>query len=89
MRTISLVALSMLASVMLVGCGLETSRVDADFGTSYQLAKANQILNPDADKNLEPVMGISGEVGKRVTDKYTQGFEKEVATPTYIFNLGR
>ena len=83
------VLLGLFASIMLLGCGLETSRIDADFGTSYQLAKANQILNPDADKNLEPVMGFSGEVGKRVTDKYTQGFEKEVATPTYIFNLGK
>ena len=76
-------------SVMLVGCvGMETARIDADFGTSYQLAKANQMLNPDAYKNLEPVTGLSAEVTKRVTDKYAQGFEKAVEAPTYTFNIG-
>ncbi len=84
-----LILLGLFASMILVGCALETSRIDADFGTSYQLAKANQVLNPDADKNLEPVTGLSGDVSKKVTDKYAQGFEKAVEAPTYIFNVGK
>lgn len=88
MKQISLVLVGMGVSMMLIGCGLETSRIDADFGTSYQLAKANQILNPDADKNLEPVTGLSAAIAQKVADNYTQGFERTSQAPTYVFQVG-
>jgi hypothetical protein len=75
-------------SVMLVGCASEMPRVDSEFGTSYKLMMANQILDPDAEKNTEPVIGVSGDVGKKVTDQYYQGFEKPSAAPKYMFQIG-
>ncbi len=76
-------------ALMVVGCASETPRIDANWGVSHELAKANQIMDPDADRNLEPVSGVSGEVAKKVNDKYTQSFEKEAPpSTTYMFQVG-
>jgi hypothetical protein len=50
------------------------SRLDADYGTSQKLAKFNQVLNPDAEKNLEPVYGLNGVVVQNVMENYESGF---------------
>jgi hypothetical protein len=70
------------------GCGMEMTRVDTDFGTSQKLAVAGQILDPDAEKNIEPVYGMSGAVSEQVTDKYVKSFETKTETPTYVFQVG-
>ena len=67
-------------------CG--PTRVDLDFGTSYKLAKYGQILNPDAEKNLEPVIGLDGLTTGIIVDKYRKGFEKEDRRPVYNINIG-
>ena len=67
-------------------CG--PTRVDLDFGTSYKLAKYGQILNPDAEKNLEPVTGLDGLTTGVIVDKYRKGFEKEAPRPVYNINIG-
>ena len=64
------------------------SRIDADYGTSYKLAKINQVLNPDAEKNLEPVYGLDGIAVQKVMDKYQTGFEEKKAAPAPIFTIG-
>jgi hypothetical protein len=67
-------------------CG--PSRVDLDFGTSYNLAKFNQIYNPEAEKNLEPVTGLDGPSTVIIVDKYRRGLEKEAPRPIYNINIG-
>jgi hypothetical protein len=64
------------------------TRVELDYGTSYNLAKYGQILNPEAEKNLEPVVGMDGQVTEIVVDKYRKGFEKEKPRPVYNINIG-
>jgi hypothetical protein len=64
------------------------TRVELDYGTSYNLAKYGQILNPEAEKNLEPVVGIDGQVADIIMDKYRKGFEKDKARPVYNINIG-
>ena len=65
------------------------SRVEMDYGTSFKLAKFNQILNPEAEKNLEPVTGLNGKAAQATMEKYQKDFEKAPLTPTYTFNIGR
>ncbi len=75
------------ALIVVAGCG--PSRVEMDYGTSYQLQKFNQTLNPEAERNLEPVTGLSGQAVQGNLDKYQKGFEKEsAAATTYQFSLG-
>lgn len=73
------------AVILLSGC---YSRLDADFGTSHQLAKYNQIYNPNAEKNLEPVYGLDGIAVKNAMDKYHDGFKKEQPATSYTFSIG-
>jgi hypothetical protein len=76
-------------TALLGACSTGTPRLDADYGTSYKLAKFNQILNPDAEKNLEPVYGMNGIAAESAMGKYYLGFEEKKAAPTYTIPIGR
>jgi hypothetical protein len=64
------------------------SRVEMDYGTSFKLAKFNQTLNPEAEKNPEPVTGFDGGAAHATMERYQKGFEKPTPPPTYIFSVG-
>jgi len=64
------------------------SRIDADYGTSQKLAKFNQVLNPDAEKNLEPVYGLNGVVVQNVMENYESGFKEKPPTPSFTLSVG-
>ena len=96
-NVILIVALAMF-SVSLWGCAgniPEAQRadyLDMNFGKSIETAKNNQVLNPDAGKNLEPVVGLNGEAAEHGVDKYKKSFEKEqmqreVKTQAETFNI--
>ena len=72
-----------LISVSCVG----PSRLEMDYGTSYKLAKFNQTLNPDAEKNLEPVTGFDGGAAQAAIGRYRKGFEEKTSAPTYVFSI--
>ncbi len=57
-------------------------------GGSFQAAKANQILNPEAGKNLEPVHGLDGQAAVIVMDKYRKSFEKPPPARVYAITIG-
>jgi len=50
---------------------------DQNWGRSYQTAKYNQILNPDAGKNLNPVEGLSGNAAENSVEKYNDSFKEK------------
>lgn len=86
-------ALSVLMALIIAPYGYaemeEKSRVELDYGTSYRLYKFNQILNPRAEENLEPVRGIEGQAAQEAYDKYIKSFERVGKEPTYILNIGK
>ena len=61
---------------MFSGCGgsspyiEQESLLDKNWGRSYESAKYNQMLNPDAGKNLEPVAGMDGQAAEKNMEKY-------------------
>jgi hypothetical protein len=59
---------------LLTSCA--ASRLEMDFGTSSRLSKINQIHNPEAEKNVEPVYGLDGKAAQANTEKYWEDFEK-------------
>ena len=61
-----------------------TSPLAMDFGTSYKLTKINQILNPEAEKNLDPVTGLDGKASEAIIEKYHKDFVEPVKAPTSI-----
>ena len=71
-----------------VACAGPT-RVEMDYGTSAKLSKFNQIANPDAEKNLEAVVGFDGGAAKATMDKYQKDFEKpKPAANVYTIQTG-
>jgi len=82
-------------SVSLWGCagnlpeGKRAEILDMHWGKSFESAKKNQILNPEAGKSLEPVVGLDGQAAEYGVNKYKKSFEKEVKVQTTTtFEIG-
>jgi hypothetical protein len=73
-----------LVSISCVG----PSRLERHFSTSFELAKSNQIFDPEAERNMEPVTGLDGEAARTTIEKYRKEFEKPAAPTPYILELG-
>jgi hypothetical protein len=55
---------------------------DKNWGRSYETAKFNQILNPDASKNLKPVVDLDGQATKNNVEKYRDSFKEKGSQET-------
>lgn len=77
----------MVVTLALLGCSTLPTALERDYGTSLKLAKFNQILNPEAEKNLEPVTGMNGVGAQGAIEKYQKGFKEKEAAPTYVFSI--
>jgi hypothetical protein len=73
--------------LMLVGCA-GPSRLEMDYGTSSKLMKINQVWNPEAEKNIEPVSGFDGEAAQATVEKYRKDFEKPAPAAPYTLSIG-
>jgi hypothetical protein len=89
MKKISIFIVLLFLFTMMAGCAGMT-RLEMDYGTSFNLAKYNQTLNPDAEKNLDPVYGMDGWAAAAAMEKYHKGFEKpaDAQATSYTLNIG-
>jgi len=86
----------MITAVLLTGtlflCACANPRyvqIDNDRGRSYEIARFNQIINPEAGIGAMPVEGIDGQAGDLTYKKYQDGFKvKPPPTPVFNLNLG-
>lgn len=63
----------------------EESTLNKNWGRSLETAKYNQIINPDAGNNTEPVSGLDGSAGEYNMGKYKDSFKK--AGPKEVVNI--
>ena len=83
MKTKKTLTLFFTATVlMVVGCEhIPSARQDTllnrNFGRAYETARYNQILNPDAGNNLQPVEGLDGQLVQENLNTYRKGKEKK------------
>jgi hypothetical protein len=75
------------------GCGggraaQKGTMVDKNWGKSLEAAKFNQRLNPQASKNLNPVVGLDGQAAENILQRYNDDSEGGPAEETYNLNLG-
>ena len=76
-------------SLLTVGCAPKETRVDQFWGTSYNLAKYNQIADLEAPRDNEPMTGMEGAVSAKVMETYINSFEKqEQKAKSYTIDLG-
>jgi len=74
---------SVILAVWIIGCSQNSvipmgeSHLDKNWGRSYETAKHNQILNPNAGKEPEPVEGLEGRAAERIMDGYIKGGDSQ------------
>ena len=64
------------------------SKLEKNWGRSFESAKYNQMLNPEAGRTPDPVTGIDGEAAEKNVQKYRKSFEKEAPQGSQSMNLG-
>lgn len=63
------------ATAGFLGCTCGKNYLTANWGRSFELAKYNQYLNPEAEKNLGPVEGLNGLAAATVMEGYQNSFK--------------
>lgn len=75
------------AACLLSACVSTTPQWDANFGNTVRTAFAQQIINPDASQNPDPVSGMDGRAARETMDRYQKSF-KEPAPQPNVFTIG-
>ncbi len=73
LRLIGLIATLLIFS----GCGPRETMLDRNWGNSFESAKQSQILNPEAGKNPDPVVGLDGQAAEITIEEYRKGFKNK------------
>ena len=78
-----------IVAIMLAGCAVGPSRLEADYGRSISLAKLNQTLDAAAQQNLAPVYGLDGKAAVGTLERYQTSFEKPPPPPAFVISVGQ
>jgi hypothetical protein len=66
----------------------EQSLLERNWGRSLETIRYMQMVDPEAGKNLDPVVGLDGNASVNNVDKYQNSFkETEQTESTTILNL--
>ena len=87
-RHLIVVLVLMVGLLFFTSCSKEfkkETKLDRNWGRSFEAAKQNQILNPEAGKEPEPVVGMDGQAAEKIIEKHRQSFERE--TPKEVYNI--
>ena len=74
MRTMNGILAVMSLGLVVGACAPTT--ISPNWGTAYQNMRANQVLNPTAGEQLDPVEGQDGKVNAIAMEAYRKDFEK-------------
>jgi type IV pilus biogenesis protein CpaD/CtpE len=74
--------------VLLLCAGCAYNTLETNWGSSFEAAKTNQVANPEASENLDPVVGLDGELAAETMETYRQGCKGEDQSTTYNLRLG-
>lgn len=87
--TFILGALIIASLLTTAGCAKKETRIEQFWGTSYNLAKYNQIADLEAPRDNEPKTVVEAAVSEKVIETYINSFEKqEQKAKSYTIDLG-
>ena len=73
---------------LLTGCASSvTPHYDARFGDAVREAKSKMIINPNAGKNPDQVLGMDGKAARETIIFYQHTY-KEPPAPVNVINIG-
>ena len=79
------------AVAMVFGCSSgafkKDTLMDHNWGKSQETARYQQISNPDAGKDTEPVVGLDGDAAERNLNRYRKSFEKTDTKTVYNIDV--
>ena len=74
----------------LAACMSPSPHVDRNLGRSVTDMRSAQILNPSADRNMVPPLGMDGGAAKAAYDQYQKSFKApEKNSNTFLIGVGR
>lgn len=76
MLTMSTARIIALAIGIGTAAGCAPTQLGENYGTAYLPMKESQILNPDAGRNGEPVVGMEGPAAMTAIGAYRKTFER-------------
>lgn len=88
MRRTAVCILCMVLAIFLLSACAGPTRVEKHFGKSFKQARVNQILDPAAEKNLEPVTGQDGKAAQASIERYRKTFEPIREVPQTLIQTG-
>jgi hypothetical protein len=88
MRRAAICILCIVLTIFFISACAGPTRVEKNYGKSYKQALANQILDPEAEKNLEPVTGLDGKAAQSSIEKYRKTFEQSREAPQPLIQTG-
>ena len=86
MTTLYIVTALSLVSV-LTACAETAPRYEAEFGNATRATLKEQIINPNAGNNPDPVAGLDGRVARDAINNYQKSFAEPKPTENG-FNIG-
>jgi hypothetical protein len=88
MRRAAICILCIVLTIFLISACAGPTRLDKDYGRSVKQAWINQTLDPEAEKNLEPVTGLEGKAAQSSIEKYRKTFEQSRDAPQPLIQTG-
>jgi len=80
------IGLTLLFAMAVFGCAgshnYRETELDKNWGRSFESAKHLQILNPEAGRNLEPVVGLVGPAEEITMERYITGEKTQKQPPS-------
>ena len=63
-------------TLVVFSCSGKQTLLDRNWGRSYETARYMQIVDPGAEQNLDPVLGLDGTGAAYNVGKYKESFRK-------------
>lgn len=76
-----------IAIISLTGCVATSPNWDSRFGEAARISAAQQVIDPNASRNADPVKGIDGKAAQGAMGEYQKSFVQPEPVPT-IFTIG-
>ena len=74
--------LPILLAGLLSACVSTTSNWDARFGIDTRMVLAQQVMDPDAARNTDPVAGMDGRSARAAYERYQKGSAEQQPAAT-------
>lgn len=91
MTSLRYVILSFLLVLLMAGCASSPALNETPLGQNWGRSHVSQVYlqtaNPDAVKNLDPVLGLAGDVAATNREEYIKSFAEKQQRTTYNIDL--